>query len=192
MNINRRGFLKGVSCTAAPLLLPGCTALTFSSNEKIRVAVIGLGRIASSFEIPGVLARTDIARIVAVCDLDSRRLDFAKGNIEKFYREKGFAGYTVDTYSDYKEVCARKDVDAVMLCLPDFWHALVSTTAICAGKAVWLQKPFTQTIEEGRLLANLAKRYNTVMQVDSQQRSWNQFQGVCEAVQKGEIGRAHV
>ena len=92
MKLNRRGFLKGVSCTAAPLLLPGCTALTFSSNEKIRVAVIGLGRIASSFEIPGVLARTDIARIVAVCDLDSRRLDFAKGNIEKFYREKGFAG----------------------------------------------------------------------------------------------------
>ncbi|MBO5940378.1 MAG: Gfo/Idh/MocA family oxidoreductase [Kiritimatiellae bacterium] len=189
MNINRRGFLKGVSYTAAPLLLPGCTALTFSSNEKIRVAVIGLGRIASSFEIPGVLARTDIARIVAVCDLDSRRLDFAKGNIEKFYREKGFAGYTVDTYSDYKEVCARKDVDAVMLCLPDFWHALVSTTAICSGKAVWLQKPFTQTIEEGRLLANLAKRYNTVMQVGSQQRSWNQFQGVCEAVQNGVLGK---
>ncbi len=189
MNMNRRGFIKGISYAAAPLVLPGCTALTFSSNEKIRVAVIGLGRIATSFEIPGILARPDLARIVAVCDLDSRRVDFAKANIEKAYREKGFAGYTVSTSADYKEICARKDVDAVMLCLPDFWHALVASTAICSGKAVWLQKPFTQTIKEGRLIANLAKRYNTVMQVGSQQRSWNQFQGVCEAVQKGVIGK---
>ena len=111
MKLNRRGFLKGVSFAAAPLVLPGCTALTFSSNEKIRVAVIGLGRIATSFEIPCVLARPDAARIVAVCDLDSRRVDLAKSNIEKSYREKGLAGYTVDTYSDYKAVCARKDVD---------------------------------------------------------------------------------
>ena len=167
MNVNRRGFLKGAAFASAPLVLPGCAALTFSSNEKIRVAVIGLGRIASSFEMPGVLRRMDIARIVAVCDLDSRRVDFAKQKLEKAYRAKGFAGYTVDAYHDYKEVCARKDVDAVMLCLPDFWHALVASTAICAGKAVWLQKPFTQTIREGRLLANLAKRYGTVMQARS-------------------------
>ena len=57
MNMNRRGFIKGISYAAAPLVLPGCTALTFSSNEKIRVAVIGLGRIATSFEIPGILAK---------------------------------------------------------------------------------------------------------------------------------------
>ena len=189
MNINRRGFIKGASFAAAPLVLPGCAALTFSSNEKIRVAVIGLGRIATSFEIPCVLNRSDAARIVAVCDLDSRRVDFAKSNIEKAYRKKGLSGYKVDAYSDYKAVCARKDIDAVMLCLPDFWHALVATTAICSGKAVWLQKPFTQTIREGRLLANLAKKYNTVMQIGSQQRSWNQFQGVCDAVQKGVIGK---
>ena len=189
MNLNRRGFIKGVSLAAAPVILPGCAALTYSSNEKIRVAVIGLGRIATSFEIPCVLARHDLARIVAVCDLDSRRVDFARSRIERAYRKKGYAGYAVDVYSDYKAVCARKDIDAVMLCLPDFWHALVASTAICSGKAVWLQKPFTQTIKEGRLLANLAKKYNTVMQVGSQQRSWNQFQSVCEAVQNGVIGK---
>jgi len=77
----------------------------------------------------------------------------------------------------------------VMICLPDFWHALVATTAICSGKAVWLQKPFTQTIVEGRLLANLAKRYNTVVQVGSQQRSWNQFQAVTGAVRAGVLGK---
>ena len=189
MKMNRRGFLKGASLAAAPLVLPGCTALTFSSNEKVRVAVIGLGRISSTFEIPCVLRRPDIAQIVAVCDLDERRLGFAKTKILMEYRRQGIDGYTVDAYHDYKEVCARKDIDAVMLCLPDFWHALVATTAICSGKAVWLQKPFTQTIKEGRLLANLAKKYNTVMQVGSQQRSWSQFQGVCNAVRQGVIGK---
>ena len=189
MKLNRRGFLKGASFAAVPFVLPGCTALTYSSNEKIRVAVIGLGRISSTFEMPCVLKRPDIARIVAVCDLDSRRVNFAKQKLELAYGSMGIAGYKVDTYKDYKEVCARKDIDAVMLCLPDFWHALVATTAICSGKAVWLQKPFTQTIREGRLLANLAKRYGTVMQVGSQQRSWSQFKGVCKAVQDGVLGK---
>ena len=99
MNINRRGFLKGASFAAAPLVLPGCTAFTFSSNEMIRVAVIGLGRISSEFEMPCLLQRSDRARIVAVCDLDARRRDFAKEKLEKAYREKGLAGYTVDTHS---------------------------------------------------------------------------------------------
>ena len=107
MNMNRRGFLKGASLAAAPLVLPGCTALTFAANEKIRVAVIGLGRIASTFEMPCILKRPDLARIVAVCDLDSRRVAFAKEKLEKAYRAQGLAGYTVDTYHDYKEVCAR-------------------------------------------------------------------------------------
>ena len=164
MKLNRRGFLKGMSFATAPLVLPGCTALTFSSNEKIRIAVIGLGRISAEFEMPCVLKRPDLARIVAVCDLDSRRVDFAKEKLEKAYRAQGLAGYTVDTYHDYKEVCARKDIDAVMLCLPDFWHALVATTA-------------------------LARKYKTVMQVGSQQRSWNQFRGVCNAVREGVIGK---
>ena len=188
MKTNRRDFLKA-GAAALPLLVSGCVARKFAANEKIRIAVIGLGRISSEFEMPCVLKRGDVAQIVAVCDLDSRRVQFAKEKLEKAYRGMGLAGYTVDGYHDYKEVCARKDIDAVMLCLPDFWHALVATTAICAGKAVWLQKPFTQTIKEGRLLANLAKKFNTVMQVGSQQRSWSQFQGVCNAVRAGAIGK---
>ena len=183
--MNRRNFIGGMlAAGSAPMIFGGCCT-GFCANRKINVAVIGCGRIASTFEMPCVLNRTDVARIVAVCDLDSRRAKFAKDKIEKAYGP----GAAVRMYSDYKEVCACPDVDAVMICLPDFWHALVATTAICSGKAVWLQKPFTQTVKEGRLLANLAKKYNTVMQVGSQQRSWNQFQGVCEAVLAGAIGR---
>ena len=182
--MNRRQFLGGVLASgAAPLLFNGC-ATGFLVCRKVNVGVIGYGRIASSFEVPSVLARKDIARIVAICDLDSRRAQLGAETIEKAYADGG----KVTVCHDYKELCARKDIDAVMICVPDFWHALVATTAICSGKAVWLQKPFTQTIREGRLLANLARRFGTVMQVGSQQRSWNQFQAVCKAVRSGAIG----
>ena len=182
--MQRRDFIKSVAAAgAAPLLFGGC-ATKFVANRKANVAIIGCGRIASTFEMPGVLNRPDLARIVAVCDLDRKRAHYMRLRVEHAYDD----GSKVAVYTDYKELCARPDVDAVMICLPDFWHALVATTAICAGKAVWLQKPFTQTIAEGRLLANLAKKYGTVMQVGSQQRSWNQFQAVCKAVQEGRIG----
>ncbi len=148
------------------------------------MAVIGCGRISTEFEVPGVLARPDIARIVAVCDLDMKRAALTAERIEREYAD----GTKMRIYRDYKEVCAQPDVDAVMICVPDFWHALVATTAICSRKAVWLQKPFAQTIREGRVLANLAKRFGTVFQVGSQQRSWNQFQAAVKAVRSGVLG----
>ena len=180
----RRGFLGGMlAAGAAPMLFNGC-ANGFWTNRRINVAVIGCGRISSHFEITCILNRPDVARIVAVCDLDRSRANFAREKIEQSYAD----GSVIRTYSDYKEVCACPDVDAVMIAIPDFWHALVATTAICSGKAVWLQKPFTQTILEGRLLANLAKKYGTVVQVGSQQRSWSQFEAVCGAVREGRLG----
>jgi len=183
-NLDRRHFLGGmVAAGAAPVLFNGC-ATGFCANRKVNVAVIGCGRISNSFEIPCVLRRGDIARIVAVCDLDTKRTAYSAAMVKKAYGP----GAVVREYHDYKEVCACSDVDAVMICLPDFWHALVATTAICSGKAVWLQKPFTQTILEGRVIANLARKYNTVLQVGSQQRSWNQFEAVCRAVREGVIG----
>ena len=184
MYINRRNFIGAAASAVAPLIV-GCSAKRFSANGKINVGVIGCGRIAMSFEIPGVLNRRDMARIVAVCDLDDKRTAHAAETVEKAYGD----GSKVLRYRDYKELCARADIDAVMICVPDFWHALIVATAICSGKDVWLQKPFTQTILEGRILANLAKRRGTVFQVGSQQRSWNQFEGVCEAVKSGVLGR---
>ena len=185
MNAKRRDFIGGmVAAGSAPFLFGGCAGL-FSGNSRVNVAIIGCGRISAEFEIPCVLKRRDMARIVAVCDLDSRRVQFARAKIEEAYAD----GTRIDTYADYRELLARSDVDAVMICLPDFWHAIVAAAAIKAHKAVWLQKPFTQTIREGRLLANLAERFGTVMQVGSQQRNWTQFKGVCNAVRAGAVGK---
>lgn len=182
--MQRREFLKDMLIAgAAPMLFNGC-ATGFLANRKLNVGIIGYGRIASTFEVPGVLRRKDIAHIVAVCDLDQKRAHYGAQTIDKAYND----GSKVAVYHDYKELCARPDIDAVMICLPDFWHALVASTAIMSGKAVWLQKPFTQTITEGRILANLAKKYNTVMQVGSQQRTWDVFRTACNAVLEGRIG----
>ena len=166
--MKRREFIKaGMMAAGVPIIFGGCRS--FRSNSKINVAIIGCGRISTEFEVPGVLARSDIARIVAVCDLDMKRAKLTADRVEKAYAD----GTKIRIYKDYKEVCAQTDVDAVMICLPDFWHALVATTAICSRKAVWLQKPFAQTIREGRLLANLAKRYNTVFQVSNLQMAYH-------------------
>ena len=181
--MQRREFIKTAAMAAGmPFLFGGCR--TFRGNSKINVAIIGCGRISTEFEVPGVLNRPDIARIVAVCDLDMKRAKLTAERVEREYADDT----KIRIYKDYKEVCAQGDVDAVMICLPDFWHALVATTAICSRKAVWLQKPFAQTIREGRLLANLAKRYNTVFQVGSQQRNWSQFQAAVKAVRAGVLG----
>ena len=191
MRLNRRDFLLLSSAFSAPFVFSGrASALVrnFAANEKVRVGIVGCGRIATSFEIPNLIKNADVAEIVAICDLDARRLRHGKNTIEAEYAKIG-AKTVVDACSDYKVLCARKDIDAVMVCLPDFWHALVAVTVICSGKALWLQKPFTQTIGEGRILANLAKKYNTVVQVGSQQRSWGQFDAVCRAVQEGRLGR---
>ena len=129
--MNRREFIRsGVVAVGAPLLFGG--ARTFGGSSKINVAIIGCGRISTEFEVPGVLARRDIARIVAVCDLDMKRARLTADRVEKAYAD----GTKIRIYRDYKEVCAEKDVDAVMICLPDFWHALVAATAICSRKAV--------------------------------------------------------
>ena len=85
--MNRRGFLGGMlAAGSAPLIFGGC-AQRFSANNKINVGVIGCGRIATSFEIPGVLRRKDIARIVAVCDLDDIRPVNAQSMVEKAYND---------------------------------------------------------------------------------------------------------
>ena len=122
-------------------------------------------------------------------DLDARRREFGANYIKEQYRKlTGEADAPVALYADYRELLADPSIDAVLICVPDHWHAIVATDAILAGKHVWLQKPFTQTIEEGRILRELALRRGTVLQVGAWQRSVKQFAAVCELVRNGRIG----
>ena len=109
--------------------------------------------------------------------------------IQKQYQKlTGEANAPVKTYADYHDIIDDPSIDAVEICLPDHWHTLVACAALAKGKHIWLQKPFSQTITEGRIIANLAKMQNRVVQVGSWQRSVMQFHRVCELALNGRIG----
>lgn len=192
MNMNRRHFLAASTAFAAPFFFTSCAGARvrkFAANEKINVGVIGIGRISTGMDIPNAIKFTDLCRFTAVCDLDAKRLAHGVSFIKNQYK-KYLPGETVEVkaYADYHEMLADPSIDAVEICLPDHWHALVACAALAAGKHIWLQKPFAQTITEGRLIANLAKQQNRVVQVGSWQRSVEQFHRVCELVRNGRIG----
>ena len=160
-------------------------------GNRIRVGHIGCGRIARAHDMPGVF-KSGLADPVAVCDLDSVRLQGGRELIERFYREEGRTPPPVTTFGNYHDLIARADIDAVVVSLPDHQHAQVALTAIRGGKDVYLQKPFTMTHAEGVLLRNEVEKSGRVLQVGSQQRSWGpneQFRKGCEFVRSGRVGR---
>ena len=186
--INRRGFLKGMAATGtAPLLFSGC-ATGFFTCGKINVGVIGYGRIAHTMDVPGVQKFPDRCVVTAVADYDSVRAAYGKKVIEERYAKKGIV-QVVKTYADYNEMLADPAIDAVLICVPDHQHAIVATACLLAGKHIYLQKPFAQTIQEGRVVANLATLKGLVVQVGAWQRSRPQFRKVVQLVRNGRLGR---
>src|SRR5258705_13326389 len=114
--VSRRNFIRTAAVTAAisPMIVP--SRLLFGAdtpNNRIRVGHIGCGRIAEGHDMPGV-ASSGLADVVAVCDLDSKRLVAAKATVEKLFREAKAPVSKIDMYGDYRELLARKDIDAVV------------------------------------------------------------------------------
>lgn len=195
--MERRDFLKNSTTAAAgTILLPTVVPSTvFGKNapsNKINVAQIGFGRIAMGHDLAETL-RFDQARIIAVADLDSNRAAKGKQFIEDYYnRQTGSKeAVNVKSYSDYREMLLRKDIDAVMISTPDHWHAQPAIEAALAGKDVYLQKPTSLTIAEGRMLVDVVKRKGTILQVGTQQRAMPQFRIAAELVRNGRIGKLH-
>ena len=187
-SVSRRSFVKSmVAAGSAPILFNGC-ATGFLACRKINVGVIGYGRIAHTMDVPGVQQFTDRCVVTAVCDYDAVRAAYGKRTIEERYAAKGVA-QAVKAYADYREMLADPAIDAVMLCIPDHQHALVATDCLLAGKHIFLQKPFAQTIQEGRAVANLATQKGLVVQVGAWQRSRPQFRKVVQLVRNGRLGR---
>lgn len=131
------------------------------------------------------------AQVIAVCDVDSKRVKHAQQLVETHYgsqsRDGNYKGCA--EYKDFRELVARKDIDAVTISTPDHWHTLPAIAAAKAGKDIFLQKPLTLTIEQGRVLSDTVRRYGRVFQVGSQQRSDTNFRFACELVRNGRIGK---
>lgn len=161
-------------------------------SNKINIAQIGCGRIARTHDLPSTW-KFEKARIMAVCDLDRHRTEETKQLVEEYYTKKtGQANYIdVKMYDDYREMLLNKDIDAVMISTPDFWHAQPAMEAALAGKDIYLQKPTSLTIHEGRQLVEIIQKTGRILQVGTQQRSSSQFRKAAELVRNGRIGKLH-
>jgi predicted dehydrogenase len=172
-----------------PAIVPASVLGATAPSNRIQIGAIGTGRISRAHDMPGVW-KYDQAQIVAVCDLDSRRVEDAKTLVNGYYGKKTGKPFDgVRGYHDYKELLASKDVDAVLVSTPDHWHALVAIAAVEAGKDVYLQKPASLTIAEGRALSDAVHRSGRIFQIGSQQRSAAQFRYAAELVRNGRIGQ---
>jgi predicted dehydrogenase len=194
---SRRTFLKtagrGAAAAAAlagfPAIVPASVLGANAPGNRINVGAIGAGRISRGHDLPGIWQH-DVARIMAVCDLDSRRVADAKTLVNGYYAKTTGKPYDgVTTYTDYRELLANKDVDAVVISTPDHWHAIIAIHAVEAGKDVYLQKPASLTIAEGRALSDAVHRSGRIFQIGSQQRSSPQFRYAAELVRNGRIGQ---
>ncbi len=190
----RRNFLKKATAAAAstifvPTIVPASVFGPNAPSNRINVGAIGTGRISREHDMPGVW-KFDQARIMAVCDLDTKRVEDAKRLVNEYYAQKTGKSYDgVQPYQDYRKLLQNKDIDAVLVSTPDHWHALIGIHAAEAGKDVYLQKPTSLTITEGRALSDTVQRTKRILQIGSQQRSSPQFRYAAELVRNGRIGQ---
>ena len=188
----RRQFLKKASAAAIgaigfPMIIPSSAlgrAGAVAPSDRITIGCIGVGSMGTAnmerfLEKPG-------AQIVAVCDVDEARRNDAAKIVQKMSGKKGCA-----TYNDFRELIARKDVDAVSMATPDHWHALIAVAAARAGLDIYGEKPLAFTIAEGRAIVEAVKRYGVIWQTGSWQRSVRNFRHACELVRNGRIGKVH-
>jgi predicted dehydrogenase len=190
--ISRRQFLRAAGASAIvggfPTIVPSRVFGQMAPSKQINVAAIGVGRISRVHDMPAIL-KVDAARIVAVCDLYAPRMELGKKFVNDFYTNKTGKSYDgVTAYSNYHELLANKDIDAVVISTPDHQHAILAAAAVRSGKDVYLQKPASLTIAEGRYLSDAVQASGRILQVGSQQRSWKQFHRACELVRNGRIG----
>lgn len=193
--MKRRAFIKNSAAAAAgslivPVIVPASVIGKNPPSDKINIGQIGFGRIAMTHDLQDTLP-FDAARVVAVADFDSKRLAAGKKFIEGYYaKHTGNPDYVnVKTYGDYRGIIADKGIDAVIISTPDHWHAQPAVEAALAGKAIYLQKPTSLTIAEGRLLSDVVRKKGVVLQVGTQQRSSPQFRIAAELVRNGRIGK---
>ncbi len=172
-----------------PTIVPSSVFGASAPSNKINVGQIGCGRIAVTHDMPGTMQH-DVARMMAVSDLDSIRMEKGKKLVEDFYSKKG-TSVDVKMYGDYKDMLADKEIDAVVISTPDHWHSQPAIEAALAGKDIYLQKPTSLTVAEGRMLSDIVNRQGTVLQVGTQQRSSTQFLRAAELVRNGRIGKIH-
>jgi predicted dehydrogenase len=184
--ISRRKFLKrGISATAGSYLAlssyPGILGKVRGANDEVRVAVAGI-RSRGGAHIKHFQSLNNVS-VVAVCDPDSKVLGGWVEQCKKSY------GTTVSGYADVRELLDRKDIDALVIAAPNHWHSLMTIYACQAGKHVYVEKPVSHAIAEGRVMVKAARKYNRIVQAGTQQRSCPAVIEAAHDIQSGRWGK---
>jgi predicted dehydrogenase len=203
---SRRDFLRGTIPAAAagfafPAIVPG-SALglsgTVAPSNRVTVGVIGTGN--QGFNDLRSFLRDDRVQVVAVCDANREGPGYwegkvggrepARGLVEEHYAKQRPSGiyHGCDAIVDFRELLGRRDIDAVEICTPDHWHALMVVAACHEQKDIYCQKPLSLTVAEGRIMSYAVSRSKVVFQTGSQQRSDRRFRRAAELVRNGRIG----
>ncbi|MCH7556921.1 MAG: Gfo/Idh/MocA family oxidoreductase [Planctomycetes bacterium] len=201
----RRRFLKNSTIAAASVTLGLNTIGTplirsaRGANERIRVGFIGVGNRGTQL-LTGFLKQNDI-EVAALCDVyepylardyskvDKKLLNSLGSRVPKMTEK---LGNNVARYKDFRRLLDHKDIDAVVIATPDHWHAIQTIMACQAGKDVYVEKPLSITVLEGRKMVEAAKRHNRVIQVGLHRRSSKSYMQIAEHIQAGKIGKVTV
>ncbi|HTL54176.1 MAG TPA: Gfo/Idh/MocA family oxidoreductase [Candidatus Limnocylindrales bacterium] len=191
--ISRRDFLKRSITTSAalslhPLVFSTAPSAQAGSGDTVRLAVIGLGSTTAVGGVGGRghqliprLREVPGAKIVALCDVDQTFID----REARPFKERGDE---IATYTDLRRVFDDKTIDAVVIALPNHWHALAAVWACQAGKDVYVEKPFSYNLWEGQQMVAAARKYGRMVQVGTQNRSSQQLRRTFEQLRGGELG----
>src|SRR5579859_2294892 len=171
----RRGFVRAAG--AASVLTAASWSRCLGANERVGVGFIGYGLIGKRHVLD--FQEQKDADLVAVAEAHRGRRDEALAQI----------GKTAKGYADFRRLLDNKDVQAVVVSTPDHWHALMTMLACAAGKDVYVEKPLSLFVREGRWMIDVAARHKRIVQVGTQQRSGLHYQRARELIRAGHIGQ---
>jgi predicted dehydrogenase len=179
-SLTRRNFLWSSMAAGAGLAMLKPTSRVLGANDEIRIATVGVGSQGSGHtrifsKIPGV-------RYVAVCDADQNHVDRC---VKSFAAQ----GIKIDGYTDMRKLLDRKDIDAITSATPNHWHALTTIWACQAGKDVYIEKPASHEIWEGRKMVEASRKYDRIVQIGTQKRSSMAHKAAFEWLREGHIGK---
>jgi predicted dehydrogenase len=197
--LSRRSFL-GKSAAAAgmaavfPAIVPS-SALgldgTTAPSKRITLGFIGIGKMAKGHL--GSFLGDRRVQVLGICDVEETRRVTQTEYANRVYarREEKDRYRSCEHYGDFRAICARQDIDAMVVATPNHWHAICTIEALRNGKDVYCEKPLARAVGESRAMVNAVERYGRVLQVGSQQRSDTAFRHACELVRNGYIGKIH-
>ncbi len=183
MTITRRQFVKRSAAAATIFSVPSvASSQVLGANDQIRLGVIGLGIRGKGAHIPSFQALKGVT-VVAIADPDQKRLGSTAEMIQSKY------GHQVDQYTDMRKIFDRNDIDVISNATQNYWHGLGTIWACQAGKHVYVEKPLSHFIWEGRQMVNAARKYDRIVQCGTQRRSEEKIPKAIQWIREGHLGK---